>query len=55
MKGYLVRANYAKFKGSRKDRAVLKIQTRFRTYLARRDFMRQKGAIMKCQANVLTR
>lgn len=31
------------------------IQTNFRSYIVRKTFVKQKGAIMKMQANVLTR
>lgn len=55
IKGYVTRAQYTRFRGSRKDRAVLRIQTAFRTFLARKDFLIKKSAIMKAQANVLTR
>ena len=46
---------YRKDKVFRKDYAARRIQSRFRSYQARKIFLRQKHAIMKCQANVLTR
>jgi vacuolar-type H+-ATPase subunit D/Vma8 len=38
-----------------KETAALMIQTKFRSYRERKTFLRQKHALMKCQANVLTR
>lgn len=55
MKGFVQRARFKKTKVNRRDNAVLKIQSRFRAFRQRKIFLRQKHAIMKCQANVLTR
>jgi len=48
VKGFITRNEFKRKAATRKDRAVLKIQSRFRAYLARRDFLRKKNAIMKC-------
>jgi hypothetical protein len=55
IKGFVTRARVNRSKLTRKDRAILKIQSFFRGFLVRQVFKRQKAAIMKMQANVLTR
>lgn len=40
IKGFITRNEFKKRNVTRKDRAVLKIQSRFRAYLARRNFLR---------------
>jgi len=55
IKGFVTKIRYQRDKVLRKDHAVLKIQSRFRSYMCRKKFLQQKHALMKCQANVLTR
>lgn len=51
----MTRANFQRKKGMVKETAALMIQTNFRMYIVRKTFLKQKGAISKMQANVLTR
>jgi len=55
IKGFVTRSTYQRKKGMVKEVAALMIQTRFRSYIVRKQFLRQKNALMKAQANVLTR
>ena len=48
IKGFVTKMRYRKDKVFRKEYAALKIQSRFRSYIARKDFLRQKHALMKC-------
>ena len=55
MRGFVTRKRFVKRKVNRKEDAIIRIQSRFRSFKARKLFLRQKHAIMKMQANVLTR
>lgn len=48
IKGFVTKQKYLDNRVGRKEYAARKIQARFRAYMARKTFLRQKHALMKC-------
>jgi hypothetical protein len=55
IKGRLTRSRYRNAKDMRKDQAALIIQSRWRAYVVRKNYLAKVRAIQRMQANVLTK